>query len=957
LTPLPNPPDSPYLRRFDQFELDLRTAEIYKQGKRIKLQEQPCQVLALLIEHAGELVTREDLRKKLWPNDTFVDFDHGVNIAINKLREALGDSAEDPRFIQTLPRRGYRWIAPVESGGGSDVDTQAAVAGPSKATSFAENLIGKKVSHYRVLEILGGGGMGVVFKGEDIKLGRPVALKFLPEELASDSAALERFEREARAASALNHPNICTIYEVEEHDGRPFLVMELLEGRTLREHLALGGSAPLPTDELLDVAGQIAKGLYAAHEKGVMHRDIKPANIFITPRGEAKILDFGLAKLLEIGEHAEAIATAAGSGGTLSEAVTGHFLNLTLTGTALGTPCYMSPEQVRGEKLDPRTDLFSFGLVLYEMATGQQAFGGNTAAEVHQAILRCTPVPARNFNPALPPRLEEIISKSLEKEREARYQAVSQLRDDLERLKQAESAHPSGTESKVGLRRLTRAPKVRLRQGVAISGIALVCVLALLALNISKLRTRLWGGGGPVHIQSLAVLPLENLSHEPEQDYFADGMTEELITSLSKIRVLRVTSRTSVMQYKGVHKSLPEIGRELNVDALVEGSVLRSGGHVRITAQLIHAQTDRHLWAESYDRELKDVLVLQDDVARAIANQIKVTLTPQDETRLASARSVSPEAYEAYLRGRYYWSKRTVEGIKKASDYFHQAIEKDPNYGLAYSGLADCNSGLAWHGFISPAEALPKAKAAALKAIEIDPQSGEAHASLALVLHHQWDWAGAEREFNRALELNPNYAHAHHWYADYLSVRGRHEEALVEAKRAFELDPLSPMINTWLGLRYYLARRYDEAIEQGRKTLEFEPSFAPAQVVLGQAYRQKGMHDEAISELKSATSRSEPSPLYMAQLGVAYAAAGKNAEALTLIDQLQRIARRNYVSSYGMAQIYAAMGDKQQALNWLQTAYDERAVWTAYINVDPVLDALRSEPRFQDLLRRMFLSL
>jgi TolB-like protein/Tfp pilus assembly protein PilF/DNA-binding winged helix-turn-helix (wHTH) protein len=526
----------------------------------------------------------------------------------------------------------------------------------------------------------------------------------------------------------------------------------------------------------------------------------------------------------------------------------------------------------------------------------------------------------------------------------------------------AENRYQS-TESAVDVRRLAGpgsasaaflASKIRLSQAMVISTVALLCVLALLfALDVGKLRTRLFAGRAPILIQSVAVLPLENLSHEPEQDYFADGMTEELITSLGKIRALRVTSRTSVMQYKGVHKPLPQIGRELNVDAIVEGSVLRSGGHVRITAQLIHAPTDHHLWAESYDRELKDVLALQDDVARAIANEIRITLTPQDETRLPGARPVNPEAFEAYLKGRYYWNKRTAQGIKKASDYFQQAIEKDPAYGLAYSGLADCNSGLAWHGFISPGEALPRAKAAALKAIEIDPQSGEAHASLALVLHHQGDWARAETEFKRALELGPRYANAHHWYGDYLSVMGRHEEALVEAERAFELDPLSPIINTWLGLRYYLARRYDEAIEQGRKTVEFDPSFAAAHLLLGQAYVLKGMHEQAISELQNATSLSGGSPQYMAQLGVAYAAAGRNVEALIVIDHLQKEATRSYVSPYGLAQIYAALGNRQQALEWLQIAYDEHAVWISYLNVDPILDPLRSEPGFHDLVRRM----
>ncbi len=617
--------------RFGAFDVDLRSGEVHKHGIRLKLQDQPFQVLSLLLEHPGDVVTREEFRQKLWPVDTFVDFDTGLNSTIKKLRDALGDSAEHPRFIETLPRRGYRWLTPVECVGDISANVQVAV---------------------------------------------PVS----------------------------------------------------------------------------------------------------------------------------------------------------------------------APSEVQSS--------------------------------------------ARDATEAFP------------------------------------------------------ASRVRL-PAVAASGTAFLCLLALLfALDVGKLRTLLLGSVVPVRIRSIAVLPLENLSHEPEQEYFADGMTEELITSLGKIGAIQVTSRTSVMRYKRTNKSLPQVARELNVDGIVEGTVQRAGDRVRVTTQLIYARTDHHLWAQSYDRELKDVLALQGEVARAIASEIKTTLTPQEQMSLATVRPVNPGAYEAYLKGRYFWNKRTAEGIKKATDYFQQAINQQPDYGIAYSGLADCNSGLTWHGFASPTEALPRAKAAALKAIEIDPTSGEAHASLALVLSHQRNWAAAENEFKRALQLSPRYANAHHWYGDYLSIVGRHEEALDEAKRAFELDPLSPMINTWLGLRYYHARRYDEAIVQGRKILEVDPSFAAAHLLLGQAYVQKRLHAQAISELQSATSLSGDSPLYMAQVGV-------------VIDQLQKVARQSYVSSYGLAQIYAALGDKQHAMKWLQSAYDERAVWMEYLKVDPVLDSLRSQPRFQDLVRQM----
>ena len=445
----------------------------------------------------------------------------------------------------------------------------------------------------------------------------------------------------------------------------------------------------------------------------------------------------------------------------------------------------------------------------------------------------------------------------------------------------------------------------------------------------------------------MAVLPLWNLSGDPNQDFFADGMTDELITHLAKIRSLRVISHTSTMQFRNTNVSIPEIAKRLQVEMVLEGSVVRSGDRVRITAQLIDARTNQHLWAEEYDRDVRDILALQGEVAREVARNISATVTPQERKQLTNPRQVNVAAYEAYLKGRFYWNKRTADGMKKGSEYFQQAIAKDPNYGLASSGLADCNSGLAWHGFLSPAEALPKAKAAALKAIELEPESGEGHASLGLALYHQGEWAGAESEFKRALELSPAYANAHHWYGDYLSSIGRHEEAINEAKRAFELDPLSSIINSWLGLRYYFARRYDDAIDQGQKVVEFDPNFAPAHLLLGQAYLQKGMDQRAIPEFQKAAQLSGESPLYLSQVGVAFAAAGKTTDALGVVDSLRRMGAGKYVSSYGVAEIYTALGDKREARNWLKGAYNERAVWMCYMNVDPILDPLRSEADFQ----------
>lgn len=490
-----------------------------------------------------------------------------------------------------------------------------------------------------------------------------------------------------------------------------------------------------------------------------------------------------------------------------------------------------------------------------------------------------------------------------------------------------------------------------LRNGILISSAtALVAALGFWAWHEST--THLAASPGKV---TLAVLPFENLSGDPDQEFFSDGMTEEMIAQLGKLNPERLTviARGTVAKYKHSNLAADQIGRELHADYLVQGSVRRVPDRVRITVHLIRVpeQTDR--WAESYDREARDVLALQDSVARAIADRINITLAPAQRSGQAAPRNVDPDAYEAYLKGRYYWNKRTAEGMQKAQSYFQQAINKDPGYGAAYSGLADCNSGLTWHGFTSPAETLPRAKAAALRAIEIDPQSAEAHASLGLVLHHEWDWLAAEAEFRRALQLDPLNANAHHWYGDYLSVRGRHQEALAEARKASDLDPLNLMIGTWLGLRYYLARNYGAAIEQGRSTVELDANFAASHLLLGEAYVQTRLHERGLSELKTAASLSGNSPLYLAQVAVAYASEGRKTEALQIAAQLQAASARQYVSPYGLAQIYAALNDREQTFKWLDNAYADRAVWMSYLGVDPVFDGYRPDQRFQDLLRRV----
>ena len=741
---------------------------------------------------------------------------------------------------------------------------------------------GARLGPYEVQQLIGIGGMGEVYRARDTRLGRTVAIKVLARTAATRADALQRFDREARVVSSLNHPNICTLHDIGHQNGLTFLVMEYLEGKSLAERLTEG---PLLIEEVLRYAREIANALSEAHRHGIVHRDLKPGNVVLTKNG-AKLLDFGIAKLYEDREAATSAVT---------------IVPVTEIGDIVGTPNYMAPEQLEGRAVDARTDIFAFGVVVYEMVARRSPFAGDSQAAVIAAVMERQPPPLSSVRPGTPSALQSLVDRCLHKDPTRRFRSADAL------------------------------------------------VAALAAVTI---------GTGPASpsVKAVAVLPLENLSHDPEQEYFADGMTDALITTLAQIRALRVISRTSVMRYKGARKSLPEIARELNVEAVIEGTVVRSGDRVRIGAQLIDAASDTHLWGRNYETDVRDVLSLQSDVARAIAHEVEIQLTPQEQARLAGSRRVDPQAYDAFLKGRHHWYRRTPGSLDRALEYLQRAVDIDPTYALAHAGLADAYITLGWDlfGLRAPSEMYPRAKEGAKRALQLDPNCAEAHAALGWAsTGHDWDWIAAEAAFRRAIELKPQYGPVHIWYSHLLKALGRTDESSEESRRAVECDPLGLVLNMHMGWHYLYLREYQQAIDQLLKTLELDPGFILTRMFLGEAYEQVGMFTEATAQFQKAVDLSERRSINLAGLAHSYAVSDNQQEALKIVKELEQRSTKEFVSARAVAEIYVALGDHDQAFAWLYTAFEQRNGWLLHIKENPRYDSVRADPRYDALVRRL----
>jgi len=796
------------------------------------------------------------------------------------------------------------------------------------ADSSIERLpAGTQLGAYRIEAALGAGGMGEVYRARDQRLGRTVALKVLAAHLSRSPDLRERLEREARILSSLNHPHICTLYDIGCEGETFYLVMEYLEGETLRERLKRGAFS---ISELLQLAIQVADSLDVAHRAGAIHRDVKPENIFLTTRGQPKLLDFGIAK-----QRLPIRTQDSKTPSPILQEITG-------SGIVVGTEAYMSPEQARGQEVDPRTDIFSFGVVLYEVATGVRPFQGETSPILFDAILNRTPPPPSRCSANLPGELDHIILKTLEKDRDLRFQTMAEVCERLKCVKDALDGGKTVVPHRPTRSKPRRNPVWRL--------IALICAL-MMSLAVLTLYFRDRSGQ---KIDSLAILPFTNAAGDSNKEYLSDGIAENLINSLSQLPRLRVAARALAFRYRGSQVDPQQAGRDLHVRAVLTGSLAEHDGDLSIQADLVRVDDGSQIWGRQYNGKFTDILGLQQEIAQEVAGKLQLRPTADEQKKLAKRSTDSTEAYQLYLKGRYYWDRRTELTLKRAVDYFEQAIQKDPGYALAYAALADCYAVFAGHEVAAPAMAMPKARAAATKALQLDNTLAGAHAALGFtVMQYEWDWAAAEREFHQSIRYDADYATAYHWYGVFLSLTGRIDEGIAALKRAQQLEPLSLMISASLGRELYHARRYDEAIDEMRKALEMDANFAALHWWLGLPYEQKGMHQDAIEEFRTASRLSKGNPSALGALGHAYAAAGQRQKALQILADLRELARQRYVAPFEISLIYAGLGDNGHVWEWLEAALEDRSWGVMFLKVDPRFDHLRADPRFHDLLRRM----
>jgi serine/threonine protein kinase/tetratricopeptide (TPR) repeat protein len=765
---------------------------------------------------------------------------------------------------------------------------------------------------YRIIRELGKGGMGIVYQAEDTKLERRVALKFLPPEQTEDSEARERFVREAKSAAALSHNHICTVYEIDEEESRLFIAMEYIEGESLRQRILRG---PLPQGEALDIAIQVAGGLGEAHKNRIIHRDVKPGNIMLTENGLAKVMDFGLAKAL------------------------GRSL-ITKEAKTMGTVSYMSPEQARGQPVDYRTDIWSLGVVLYEMLTGQLPFRGEYDQSTIHSILNQEPEPVSKHRKDLSRGLDQIIDKTLAKDPAGRYRDMEELAGDLKAVCE-------------GLKPLKARPRLFRGQILGLKKISVVVGLGGLIV-LGALATALFFRPGGPAFDSIAVLPLQNLTGDPEQEYFSDGMHEALITDLGRLGGLkRVIARSSMMRFKGTKKPLHEIAQELKVDAMITGAVLKSGNRVRVTAQLIDPATDAQIWARSYERDLSDVLSLQNEIVSEVTREVRVKLTPQEETRLASAGKINPQAYEAYLKGRFHLYKLTRPDLDSALRYFELALDTDPNYAMAYAGIANVWSGRQQQGLAPASETTPRIAAAAAKALELDSTLAEVHYTLAVIRTWvYWDWEGAETEFRMAIDLNPNYPEARAYYSHLLNILGRPKEAMSQIKRALDVDPFNSLFQALYGMDLMYARRYDDAIVLLRETLKTSPNDLVALSTLRSALHMKHLDAEALEVWKKSYAARDDREAEEA-LARGLEEGGYSGALRHVAETLAARSKTTYVSPWQIGTLFTRAGKNDEALDWLEKAYLAHDQNMPYLGIDPIFDTLRDDPRYQGLLRKM----